>query len=89
MTLRPSGQKQGGPQQISVRSGEGDVVDEDVVQRSLYHRDPPVLSRSAAANANSAIAARGCLAGLKSNWRSVISLCIRRPSLLAISSGFC
>src|ERR1700737_2208030 len=49
----------------------------------------PRFSLSAATDANSAFAARASLADQKSNWRSVISLCINRPSLPVISSGFC
>jgi hypothetical protein len=45
MALRPAGQKQGRPQQISVRSREGDVIDENVVQRSLRHRNLPLCIR--------------------------------------------
>src|ERR1700681_2208650 len=49
----------------------------------------PGPSLSCATDANSAIAARASLADQKSNWRSAISLCINRPSLPVISSGFC
>src|ERR1700737_2746169 len=49
----------------------------------------PRFSLSAATDANSAFVARASLADQKSNWRLAISLCINRPSLLAISSGFC
>jgi hypothetical protein len=41
MALGPARQKQRRPQQISVRSGEGDVVDENVVRRSFTHREFP------------------------------------------------
>jgi hypothetical protein len=41
MTLGATGQEQRRAQQISVRSGESDVVDENVVQCRLTHRDIP------------------------------------------------
>ena len=44
MALRAAGQEQACPQQIPVLGGEGDVVDENVVQRSLSHRNSPELS---------------------------------------------
>src|SRR5882757_7352156 len=85
MALRAARQKQRRAQQIPVRSGEGDVVDENVVQRSLCHRDFPLKpSRAPPADANSAFAARAytvrsCAIRQKSNWQSAITLCITRP----------
>jgi hypothetical protein len=60
MALGPARQKQRRAQQISIGGGEGDVIDEYVVQRSLCHRDFPRSFRVAPANANSAFAARAC-----------------------------
>ena len=79
MALGAAGQEQRRRQQISVGGGEGDVVDENVVQRSLCHRVLPRAFVIRPANANSAFAARACLTVRKSNWRSVGSLCINRP----------
>jgi hypothetical protein len=46
MPLGPAGQEQRRPEQISVRCGKGDVVDENVVQPGPCHRDfPPVVAR--------------------------------------------
>src|SRR6266567_3304453 len=79
----------GAPSRYRSAAGKGDVIDENVVQRSLCHRDFPRSLRAAPTNANSAFAARACLGQWKSNWRSVNSLCINRPPLPAIGSGFC
>jgi hypothetical protein len=41
MALGAPGQEQGGAQQVAVGRRKGDVIDENVVQRSLGHRDFP------------------------------------------------
>jgi len=41
MALRSSRQKQRRAQQISIGGGKGDIIDENVVQRSLCDRDFP------------------------------------------------
>jgi hypothetical protein len=45
MALGAARQEQRCPQQIAVGRGQSDVVDENVVQRCLGHRDFPLLSR--------------------------------------------
>jgi hypothetical protein len=39
MALGAAGQEQRGPQQIAVGRGQADVVDENIVKRSLSHCD--------------------------------------------------
>jgi hypothetical protein len=83
----PVGQEQRRPQQVAVNGGKGDVADEDVVPRSLGHRDFPVLTRPLG---NDEFSFRGkglsnklCesfeRASNRRHWRSAISLCITRP----------
>jgi hypothetical protein len=60
---------------------EGDVIDEDVVQRSLSHRVFPRASCPVPANANSAFAARACE---KANPTSVPN-----PKFVLPDSTFC
>ena len=55
MAPRPAGQKKRGTKQISVDSGEGDIIDENVVQPSLCHRDFPRAFASVAPNVNLAL----------------------------------
>jgi hypothetical protein len=45
MPLGPARQEQRRPEQISVRRGKGDVVDENVVQPGACHRDFPPYAR--------------------------------------------
>src|SRR4029453_3658913 len=75
MALGPPRQKQRRAQQISIGGGEGDVIDENVVQRSLCHRDFPRSFCAAPANANSAFAARACL-GQRKSFAKLVN---RRP----------
>src|SRR6202042_3856504 len=59
MLLGAARKKQRRAQRVAVYGRKGDIVDEDVVELSLSHRDfPPVLALGIA-NANSAFTARG------------------------------